>query len=252
MSKVIDLLAEFEKTELILESIFEKMANKISSAFKPTAANYKQSLANSVSNYKNKVDSETECKGLKVGGNNNGLFWSETGSLSAIFGKNRNAVDDIGDLKISKREFRCYDLKKDTYKIGWLYSDNASYKAEKIWGIPGEIHFNGIWNSGYFYGIWEGPIENWKADRKYFKGTGLDFKNISRGNQKKAIPLEYYLYHTISKKQTGPYSVNQITKLFKTSKINRTSQIWREGLGPNYIFVKDLPEYGDILTTKKK
>lgn len=245
MSKIIEPIVEFEKTQLVLESIFQRMANGISNAFK-SKPNYKQSLANSVSNYKNKVDSGQECKGLKVGKGHNELFWSETGSLSAIFGKNRNAVADIGDLKISKRELRCYDLKKDLYKISWLFSNDASYQAQKIWGKPGEIHFEGIWKSGFFYGVWESPIENWKTDRKYFKGTGLDFNKIKSTTQK-ANPIEYYLYNTLSKKQSGPFTANQIVNLYKKAKINRTSQIWRNGLGADYILVKDLPEFKDIL-----
>lgn len=246
MSKIIEPIVEFEKTQLILEGIFQKMAAGISSAFKPKV-NYKQSLANSVSNYKNKVDSGQECKGLKVGKGHNELFWSETGSLSAIFGKNRNMVNDIGDLKISKRELRCYDLKKDLYKIGWLFSNDASYQAEKIWGIPGEIHFKGVWKAGFFYGVWESPIENWKTDRKYFKGTGLDFNKL-KNTTNKANPIEYYLYNPLSRKQRGPFTSKQIINLFKSAKINRTSQIWREELGPNYIFLKDLPEFKDILS----
>jgi hypothetical protein len=153
-----------------------------------------------VNKYKQSIDSGEECKAYGTTPNN--LFWSEVGSKEAWIGKNKNHVNDITEF-ISKRDLRCYDLKKDPYKIAWLFSPDTKFEAEKIWGEPskrpGEIYFKGTWKGGDFKGLWvegskfEGglfsgkkvgdtqPEESSKVTRKPFTiniQPGLEFHNL--------------------------------------------------------------------------
>lgn len=153
-------IKKFEEIQKNNENVF----NKLNELF--GFNNQKEDI---VSKYKKGIESGEECKPFGTEPNN--LFWSEVGSPSGQI--RNNPIKDITQF-VSKRELRCYDFKKDPYKIAWLFSPDAKFEAEKIWGNPnknpGEVYFKGTWKDGEFNGI---LVEPSKFEGGTFKGTKL-------------------------------------------------------------------------------
>lgn len=135
---------EFERLNEAFLDFFKNIGNK------------KQTVVPKPVN-KTAVEAGGEC--AIFGTEPNNLFWSELGAVDAAFGRNKNYVKDITEFSLSKRQLRCYDLKKDPNQIAWLFSDNAKFEAEKIWGKPGQIYFQGKWMNGDFKGIMVQPSQ---------------------------------------------------------------------------------------------
>lgn len=232
-----DWIKEVEQQNQLAESYLDKLSN----IFSPKSNN--PSSSQIIKNYEKDIESGNECKKEKVGKIPNNLFWSETGSVFAIIGKNKNKIHDISDLKVTKRQLRCYDLSRDVFQIAWLF--NGKFEAKKIWDGPlgDNIRFDGIWKSGDFYGIWESTADNWKAPASDFKGTGAHPSTIASalgGPQ----PREYYTW--IMGVKDGPFNIGQIKHMFNTGGINRDTEIWRDGIGKYYVPLAEIPEFSTL------
>lgn len=261
-----DPLEKYNKLFEDADSIFNRLGNAANRLLKPQNSDFADAY---VEKHKQDMESGAECSGLKVGDKPNGLFWSATGSIEGIFGRNRNKVDDLGDLEITKRELRCYDVSKDIYNIEWLYDNHAKFHAKKIWGNSKTgIHFEGEWfPGGIFKGIWEGPVANFKAAPQFFKDKrGITLQQLAQMNspQTPQAPAptngpsgppkapEFY-YYDVNGSPIGPLPFHRLKQAYTVGAINKDTLAWREGLPGQTaanaipIPVQNLPEFKALL-----
>ncbi len=264
-----DPLEKYNKLTEDADSIFNRLSNATSRILKPKEDS---AFVNAyVEKHKLDMESGAECAGLKVGDKPNGLFWSAPGSIEGVFGRNRNKVDDLGDLEITKRELRCYDVSKDIYNIEWLFDNHAKFHAKKIWGNEKiGIHFDGEWFPGsIFRGIWVGPVANFKAAPQFFKDKrGITLQQLAQINMPQAAPAvatppiappgppkapEFYYYD--AKGPVGPMPFASLKQAYTVGAINKDTSVWREGLpgqtGANAVQhaipLSELPEFKALL-----
>lgn len=247
---------KFEQMLNITEAWFDDFHNRMKNTLN-MKYNQNQNVQQRMQQHGKDLESGAECKGLSKGPNN--LFFSNVGGASAIVGKNRNQIDDLGDLKISKRELRCYDLQKDKFGIAWLFSDDAKFHAKKIWGQPGEIHFDGIWEGGVFNGIWHGRQEDYKSSMQNFQGTGLNMggnpavQNSTNQQQTPSQgPAPQVLNYVIWLNNQHTYkTLPEVIEMLANGVIQAdTTQIFRDGLNKErrYVILSTLPEYPQIFS----
>jgi len=235
-----DAVKKFEEMYQMTESWFDNFHNKMKNTIKPKYSQ-NQNVQQLLKKHGKDLESGDECKGLSKGPNN--LFFSTVGSSEALFGKNRNKVEDMGDLKISKRELRCYDLTKDKFGIAWLFDNNAKFTAKKIWGQPGDIHFEGIWESGIFKGAWHGPQENFKTSSQNYQGTGWNPNAQSGHHQNNTQPIEFKLYNEVSR-EYATKTLTDIIEMYARGLINKHStQVFYNN---KWIYFFQLPEFNEI------
>lgn len=233
-----DPVEEFERMRKITESFLDdfngRLKKTLNVGYKPNP-----NIQHLMSKHANDLESGAECKGISKGPNK--LFFSQVGDIGAVIGQNRNKIEDIGGLNISKRDLRCYDLTKDKYGIAWLFDDNAKYHAKKIWGGPNDIHFEGEWSGGVFKGVWHGPDSNWKTAPANYQGTGL-------GAAAAQVNPTVVNYTVLSKGKPVQRTTQQIIKLLMLKKINSMTQIYRPGINTtnSYVFLHQLPEYAQL------
>lgn len=147
-----DPILEFSEIDNRIDEIFGFLKNRGKTVNKNINPYPSQKNVSSIlDKHRREVESGDECAPFKTKPNE--LFWSATGAKEAEFGKSKNKVSDISELRISKRELRCYDIKNDPSGIAWLFANDARFEAEKIWGNPKEIYFKGKWMGGEFKGI---------------------------------------------------------------------------------------------------
>jgi len=268
-----DPIEKHDKLTQEADSLFNRLNQATQKLFKPQQSDFANAY---VDQHRKDLESGAECQGLKVGDKPNDKFWSAVGSIEAIFGRNRNKVDDIGELDITKRELRCYDTDKDIYNIEWLYDNRAKYHAKKIWGNPKEgIHFLGEWYPGaVFKGIWEGPVSDFKAAPLFFKDLrGISLQQVA---QLQLDPEEYlrkqkeqeqqaqatqqirptipmYYWYEPNGVEHGPLNFAQLKQAYTSAGINKQTLVWRKGIkgdDPNHpqaIYLFDLPEFNQFL-----
>jgi len=212
--------------------------------FKPKVSDFAKAY---VEKHRQDMESGAECKGCKAGDKPNEVFWSNVGSIDATFGKNRNKVDNIGDLEISKRELRCYDVKKDVYGIAWLFNPNAKFHAEKIWGDPknkqNKIYFKGSWYTGEFKGIMDYGFQQLEmptyTDDEYLPPTPPP------------IPPFYYWYDEEGTSH-GPIFFIELQNTYHAGIISKNTWVYRKELpqanpnDPRPILLSQLPEFKSI------
>lgn len=181
MTDIKDPVAEFERIDNNLNEaisgFFKGLGKAFGSEKKPAP-----SSTSILDKHRQAVESGSECD--MFGTKPHGLFYSQTGSPDAYFGRNRNYVKDIMDLQISKRELRCYDLEKDPKKIAWLFAPDVVFKADRIWGKPKKIYFQGIWKAGIFKGV---LVEPSKFEGGEFHGVKIP---TDRDIQQQAAPMQ--------------------------------------------------------------
>ena len=181
-----DQVEKFEMLEKSINEAFSDFAKRLGKVFSSnknsTGSTASDSATSILQKHQQDAESGGECS--VFGTKPHGLFYSTTGAPDAYIGKNRNYVKNIMDFQISKRELRCYDLKKDPRRIGWLFKSNVKFQAEKIWGGPQSTYFSGVWYSGTFKGIWVGDWSNFKGGE--FKGKYLNGQEPAPQSQKKS------------------------------------------------------------------
>lgn len=215
-----DPVQEFEALNEAIGNIFNRIGNVVnkklgvSNKGANTAYITPKSAQQNITAHAQGIETGSECP---VGTAPNGKFFSEVGSPHAQFGERgyvKNIVPFLNSLNISKRDLRCYDLKKDKLKIKWLF--DGDYEADTIWFKKRKIYFQGKWNNGAFEGV--------------FVPT-TDIHPLSG-----PPTIEFYIL--VDGKQTGPYTNEKIPTLVKYNLLNANSLIWKSGL-KNWIQAKN-------------
>ena len=241
---------KFEQMLNLTEAWFDDFHNRMKNTLN-MKYNQNQNVQQRMQQHGKDLESGAECKGLSKGPNN--LFFSNVGGASATVGKNRNQIDDLGDLKISKRELRCYDLQKDKFGIAWLFSDDAKFHAKKIWGQPGEIHFDGTWEGGVFNGVWHGDSKNYKTSPQNFRGTGLNFNQQNQQNQaaQQGLPPKRIYYVSING-QDIQKTYPEIIAMYANGQIDKdATEVIRDGL-KGWVSLSELPEFPQIFAASQR
>lgn len=222
-----DSISEFEDLNGRIEKLFEGLGwmnplNYFKDKPKHNQANTTYSgRGQALNKHLAGIESGEEC----ALGQSNGRFVSEPGQQDAHFysikknklfrsGYVKNIKPFLDNAKISKRFLRCYDLQKDSMKIGWLF--DGEFNAEMLdWDIKKrKVIFQGTWKMGAFNGI------------------------MSPNTNQPKPPITKQYFVLISGQEVGPYTAGDIVKSFEKGKLTADSIVRPED-SSDYIHIKD-------------